>query len=80
MQRRARIRRRSRHTLDNLPSWGCSGPAADHGAVVGVVDPAALGIQQVRRFVDGKKSVPFGRGIAAVHRLVSNRNWYRVWE
>ena len=37
--------------------------------VVAVVQPAALGIQQVRRLVDRQQSLPLGRRIAAVHRL-----------
>ena len=39
------------------------------GPVVGVVQPAALGIEQVRRLVHRQQAVPLGLGIAAVHRL-----------
>ena len=38
-------------------------------SVIGIVEPATLGIQQVRRFVDGEKSVPFRSGITAINRL-----------
>ena len=37
--------------------------------IVGVVEPAVFGVQEVGRFIDRKQAVPVGRGIAAVHRL-----------
>src|SRR6185312_6096018 len=46
-------------------AWSRSRP----GRVVGIVEPATFGIQQMRRLVDGKQSVPIGLRIAAIDRL-----------
>ena len=52
-----------------LPASGCSRPAADQGAVVRVVQPAAVGLSTFGRLVDGVQRAPFGGRVAAVDRL-----------
>src|SRR5215469_8193293 len=57
----------------NVDGVICLRQAAKTGSVprcvVRIVDPAAFGIEQMRRLVDGKQRTPIGCWIAAVYRL-----------